>query len=137
MKPRKQNNGFALAPSKTTSGNYFIYQSTHYFFISDLRYKYSSEEGLNVYSAVTWGQFLSIKGLTTIGWMHTSSNVDVADMYAEKIVRKKTNFFMNMSQITACYRKNITINLENGKLVLKFKTYSTIHGSWLKEEKMD
>jgi acyl-homoserine lactone acylase PvdQ len=81
-----------------------------------------SEEGLNVYSAVTWGQFFIYQGFNDYcGWMHTSSNVDVADMYAEKIVRKKTNF-MNMSQITACYRKNITINyLENGKLVLKIQ----------------
>jgi acyl-homoserine lactone acylase PvdQ len=136
MKPETEQ-WFCFGSFKNNFRQLFYISITHYFFISDLRYKYSSEEGLNVYSAVTWGQFLSIKGLTTIGWMHTSSNVDVADMYAEKIVRKKTNFFMNMSQITACYRKNITINLENGKLVLKFKTYSTIHGSWLKEEKMD
>jgi acyl-homoserine lactone acylase PvdQ len=48
--------------------------------------------------AVTWGQFFIYQGFNDYcGWMHTSSNVDVADMYAEKIVRKKTNFFMNMS----------------------------------------
>jgi acyl-homoserine lactone acylase PvdQ len=33
------------------------------------------------------------------GWMHTSSNVDVADMYAEKIRVKKTNFYEYESKL--------------------------------------
>jgi acyl-homoserine lactone acylase PvdQ len=49
----------------------------------------SSEEGLNAYGAVTWGQFFIYQGFNeNCGWMHTSSNVDVADMYAEKIITR-------------------------------------------------
>jgi hypothetical protein len=48
-----------------------------------------SDEGLNVYSAVTWGQFFYLSSFNDYcGWMHTSSNVDVADMYAEKCAQK-------------------------------------------------
>jgi acyl-homoserine lactone acylase PvdQ len=43
----------------------------------------SSEEGLNAYGA-NLGQFIYQGFNENCGWMHTSSNVDVADMYAEK-----------------------------------------------------
>ena len=43
-----------------------------------------SEEGLNAYGAVTWGQFSSTRGFNEhCGWMHTSSRVDAADTYIE------------------------------------------------------
>lgn len=45
-----------------------------------------SEEGLNTYGAVTWGQFFVYQGFNAhCGWMHTSSMADVADLYAEKV----------------------------------------------------
>jgi acyl-homoserine lactone acylase PvdQ len=45
-----------------------------------------SEEGLNAYGAVTWGQFFVYQGFNEhCGWMHTSSAVDAADTYIEKI----------------------------------------------------
>jgi acyl-homoserine lactone acylase PvdQ len=48
---------------------------------------------LNAYGAVTWGQFFIYQGFNeNCGWMHTS-NVDVADMYAEKIVTKNNKLF--------------------------------------------
>jgi hypothetical protein len=34
---------------------------------------------------------------------YTSTNVDVADMYAEKIVTKMTNYSMNTIRITTCH----------------------------------
>jgi hypothetical protein len=43
-----------------------FYISIHTLFYFRPEVQVHSEEGLNVYSAVTWGQFLSIKGLTTI-----------------------------------------------------------------------
>jgi multisubunit Na+/H+ antiporter MnhE subunit len=53
------------------------------FFISDLRYKCIVKK--DSMCAVTWGQFFIYQGFNDYcGWMHTSSNVDVADMYAEK-----------------------------------------------------
>ena len=49
-----------------------------------------SEEGLNAYGAVTWGQFFIYQGFNEhCGWMHTSSAVDAADTYIEKISKKE------------------------------------------------
>src|SRR5205085_1258925 len=37
---------------------------------------------------VTWGQFFIYQGFNEhCGWMHTSSDVDISDLYAEKITR--------------------------------------------------
>ena len=43
-----------------------------------------SEEGLNAYGAVTWGQFFVYQGFNArAGWMHTSSGVDNIDEFVE------------------------------------------------------
>jgi acyl-homoserine lactone acylase PvdQ len=52
-----------VLPPKTTSGNAILYINPHTFLFRP-EVQVHSEEGLNVYGAVT--QFLSIKGLTTI-----------------------------------------------------------------------
>ena len=56
-----------------------------------------SEEGLNVYGAVTWGQFFVYQGFNEkCGWIHTSSAVDAADTYAEKVSPKGNNKWVYM-----------------------------------------
>ena len=88
------SNGFAIAPSKTASGNAILYINPHVTFYFRPEVHMVSEEGLNVYGAVTWGQFFIYQGFNEYcGWMHTSSNVDVADMYNEKIVKKDNGIF--------------------------------------------
>ena len=48
-----------------------------------------SEEGLNAYGALTWGQFFIYQGFNDkAGWMHTSSSVDNIDEYLETIVEE-------------------------------------------------
>ena len=45
-----------------------------------------SEEGLNAYGAVTWGQFFIYQGFNEkTGWMHTSTYTDVIDEFVEQI----------------------------------------------------
>ena len=45
----------------------------------------TSDEGLNVYGASTWGQFFVYQGFNAhAGWMHTSSGVDSVDEFAER-----------------------------------------------------
>jgi acyl-homoserine-lactone acylase len=88
------SNGFAIAPSKTESGNAILYINPHVTFYFRPEVHMVSEEGLNVYGAVTWGQFFIYQGFNEYcGWMHTSSNVDVADMYFEKITFKNNRLF--------------------------------------------
>ncbi|WP_409416092.1 penicillin acylase family protein [Flavobacterium sp. PS2] len=126
------SNGFAFSPSKTASGNSILYINPHTTFYFRPEVQVTSEEGLNVYGAVTWGQFFVYQGFNeNCGWMHTSSNVDVADMYAEKIVEKNGNLFYEYDQeLIPVIEKKITISyLENGKLIpKKFKTYFTNNG---------
>lgn len=126
------SNGFALAPSKTASGNAILYINPHTSFYFRPEIQVSSQEGLNVYGAVTWGQFFIYQGFNAnCGWMHTSSDVDVADIYAEKIViQNKKLFYEYDKKLLPIIEKTITINyLENGKQTPKtFKTYFTNHG---------
>jgi len=126
------SNGFAFSPSKTASGNAILYINPHTTFYFRPEVQVTSEEGLNVYGAVTWGQFFIYQGFNeNCGWMHTSSNVDVADMYAEKIIKKNNKLFYEFDQkLVPVIEKEITISYnENGKLILKkFKTYYTNNG---------
>ena len=47
-----------------------------------------SEEGLNTYGAVTWGQFFVYQGFNEkTGWMHTSTRLDFMDDFAEEVTR--------------------------------------------------
>jgi hypothetical protein len=62
----------------------------------------SSEEGLNAYGAVTWGNFSYIKDLMKIVDGCIPTNVDVA-VCMEKIVTKMTNYSMNTIRITTCH----------------------------------
>jgi acyl-homoserine-lactone acylase len=126
------SNGFAFAPSKTANGNAILYINPHTTFYFRPEVQVTSDEGLNVYGAVTWGQFFVYQGFNDhCGWMHTSSNVDVADMYAEKIIDKKGKLFYEFDKkLIPVIEKEITINYtENGKLIAKkFKTYFTNNG---------
>lgn len=126
------SNGFAIAPSKTASGNAILYINPHVTFYFRPEVQVVSEEGLNAYGAVTWGQMFVYQGFNQYcGWMHTSSNVDVADMYAEKIVKKNDKIFYEYDQkLRPVTQKNVTLKyLEDGKLIAKnFTTYYTHHG---------
>jgi len=71
-----------------------LYINPHVTFYFRPEVQVVSEEGLNAYGAVTWGQMFVYQGFNPYcGWMHTSSNVDVADVYAEKIIKKGEKYF--------------------------------------------
>ena len=83
------SNGFAFAPKITESGNSILYINPHVTFYFRPEVHIVSEESLNAYGAVTWGQFFVYQGFNEhCGWMHTSSAVDAADTYIEKISKK-------------------------------------------------
>src|SRR5436305_7801220 len=82
------SNGAAIAPSNTAGKHALLLINPHtsFFFRSELQMV--SDEGLNAYGAVTWGQFFIYQGFNDrIGWMHTSSGVDNIDEYAETVER--------------------------------------------------
>jgi acyl-homoserine lactone acylase PvdQ len=91
------SNGFAFSPKITESGNAILYINPHVTFYFRPEVHMVSEEGLNAYGAVTWGQFFVYQGFNEhCGWMHTSSAVDAADTYIEKISKTDNKWVMNM-----------------------------------------
>ena len=87
------SNGFAFSPKITESGNAVLYINPHVTFYFRPEVQMTSDEGLNAYGAVTWGQFFVYQGFNEhCGWMHTSSYVDVADTYIEKISKQGNRF---------------------------------------------
>ena len=83
------SNGFAFSPKITASGNAILYINPHVTFYFRPEVHMVSEEGLNAYGAVTWGQFFIYQGFNEhCGWMHTSSDVDAGDTYIEKLSKK-------------------------------------------------
>jgi acyl-homoserine lactone acylase PvdQ len=88
------SNGFALAPSKTATGHALLYINPHVPFYFRDEVQMVSNGGLNVYGAVTWGQFFVYQGFNRhCGWMHTTSNADIADLYAEKVTKKDNKWY--------------------------------------------
>jgi acyl-homoserine-lactone acylase len=83
------SNGIAIAPKLTADGRALLLINPHtsFYFRSELQM--SSDEGLDVYGAATWGQFFIYQGFNPhAGWMHTSSGVDNVDEFAEKVERR-------------------------------------------------
>ncbi len=87
------SNGFAFAPKITAAGNAILYINPHVTFYFRPEVHMVSEEGLNAYGAVTWGQFFVYQGFNEFcGWMHTSSAVDAGDTYIEKLFKKNNSW---------------------------------------------
>jgi acyl-homoserine-lactone acylase len=87
------SNGFALAGFRTASEATELYINPHVPFYFRMEVQLVSEEGLNTYGAVTWGQFFIYQGFNAhCGWMHTSSYADVADLYEEKVRQDDKNW---------------------------------------------
>lgn len=126
------SNGFAIAPSKTASGNAILYINPHVSFYFRPEVEVQSMEGLNAYGAVTWGQFFVYQGFNEhCGWMHTSNSVDVADLYAEKIVKKNNGLFYEYEkELKPVRQKKITIGYLDGDTTKPktFTAFYTIHG---------
>ncbi len=131
-KTLKGSNGFAIAPQHSKNGNALLYINPHvpFYFRSEIHMV--SEQGLNVYGAVTWGQMFIYQGFNAhCGFMHTSSYADVADVYEEKVAKNKTGWVSHYEQtLQPIAQRNIPIQyLEEGQIKSKsFLTYKTIHG---------
>lgn len=110
------SNGFAFSPTITESGNAILYINPHVTFYFRPEVHMISEEGLNVYGAVTWGQFFIYQGFNeNCGWMHTSSAVDAADTYIEKISKKDKGWVYEYDgKEKPVIQKRISISISKG-----------------------
>ena len=127
-KTLKGSNGFAIAPKHSKNGNAMLYINPHvpFYFRSEMHMV--SEEGLNVYGAVTWGQMFIYQGFNEhAGWMHTSSYADVADVYAETVKQENGKwFYLYERKWLPMIEKKIKIEHQNSSQI--FTTYKTHHG---------
>ena len=80
------SNGIAISGKLTESGNAMLLINPHTSFYFRGEVHVVSEEGLNAYGAVTWGQFFVYQGFNEkTGWMHTSTYTDVMDEFKEPL----------------------------------------------------
>jgi acyl-homoserine-lactone acylase len=132
------SNGFAIAPKLTASGHAMLWINPHtsYYFRSELQMV--SEQGLNVYGAVTWGQFFVYQGFNTHnGWMHTSYGGDAIDEYAEDILKKSAGLYyrygkqlkkLRVSQLVVPFKQ------ADGSGSRTFTVYHSHHGPIIRAE---
>ena len=132
------SNGIAIAPSNTVQHHALLLINPHtsLFFRSELQMV--SEEGLDAYGAVTWGQFFIYQGFNDrVGWMHTSSGVDAVDEYLETVSSKDGHYFYKYGEEERpVVEKQITVpyRTEHGMGERKFTAYYTHHGPVIREQ---
>ncbi len=127
------SNGFAIAPANTKNGNALLLINPHTSFYFRAEVHVVSDEGLNAYGAVTWGQFFVYQGFNeTAGWMHTSSNVDNIDEYAETIVERDGEFFYSYGggEDRPVLTRQVVVPYATatGKSEKEFTVFETHHG---------
>lgn len=126
------SNGFAFAPSITASHHAILYINPHVTFYFRPEVHVVSEEGLNAYGAVTWGQFFVYQGFNEhCGWMHTSGYTDVSDAYIEKVTTKNNElYYLYNNAEKKMVQKKIVINYKDGNSVSSktINTFYTGHG---------
>jgi acyl-homoserine-lactone acylase len=136
---RQGSNGIAIAPKLTAHGSALLLINPHtsWYFRSELQM--SSDQGLNVYGAATWGQFFIYQGFNPhAGWMHTSSGVDNVDEFAYRIDRRGSGYCywygracrpLAVRPVTIRYRR------PDGRFASRsFTTYRTHRGPIIREE---
>jgi acyl-homoserine-lactone acylase len=93
---------------------------------------------LNVYGAVTWGQFFVYQGFNAHnGWMHTSFGGDAIDEYAETIVKKPDGLYYQYGAAVRKLRvRRLVIPFKQGSGTgyRKFTVYYSHHGPIIRAE---
>ncbi len=132
------SNGMAIAPSNTAGHHAILLINPHtsFFFRSELQM--SSDQDLDAYGAVTWGQFFIYQGFNEhAGWMHTSSGVDAVDEYLETVEKKGDGFcYKYGSEERPLVSKQIIVPYKtpNGMAEKKFTVYYSQHGPIIRQE---
>ncbi|WP_276364137.1 acylase [Daejeonella sp. H1SJ63] len=126
------SNGFAVSGKLTQSGNAMLLINPHTSFFFRGEVHVQSEQGLNAYGAVTWGQFFVYQGFNEkTGWMHTTSDVDIIDEFEETIVRNPKGLgykYGNKIRPLDSLELSLKYKSENGFKSKKFTLYRTHHG---------
>ncbi len=126
------SNGMAIAPSNTANHHALLLINPHTSFFFRAEVQVASDEGLNAYGAVTWGQFFVYQGFNDrIGWMHTSTGADQLDEFLETVTKKGDTYYylhggtehpMIVETIVVPYKTATGMDRKT------FTVYRTMHG---------
>jgi acyl-homoserine-lactone acylase len=126
------SNGMAIAPSNTANGHALLLINPHTSFFFRAEAQVVSEQGLNAYGALTWGQFFVYQGFNDrIGWMHTSSGVDNIDEYLETVTQRdgRTTYrYGNADLPVTAATITVPYRTATGRAERRFTVYRTRHG---------
>lgn len=126
------SNGFAISGKLTASGHAMLLINPHTSFYFRPEVHVVSEEGLNAYGAVTWGQFFVYQGFNEkTGWMHTSSYTDVIDEYLEKVTKENGRYVYQYGEekrTVTTLQTLLKYKEGDGVKKKKFTIYRTHHG---------
>jgi acyl-homoserine lactone acylase PvdQ len=126
------SNGIALNGDMTQSGNAMLLINPHTSFFFRGEMHVVSEEGLNAYGAVTWGQFFIYQGFNEkTGWMHTSTYTDAMDEFVETVRKTQTGkqykFGPDWLPVDSI-QENFSVKTEDGLQQNLLTLYRTHHG---------
>ena len=126
------SNGFAIAGKLTRSGNAMLLINPHTSFYFRGEVHVVSEEGLNAYGAVTWGQFFVYQGFNEhTGWMHTSTYVDFIDEFVEDVsLQNGVLSYRYGDEQRPVEVSGVTLKYKDGETMSErsFEVYHTQHG---------
>jgi acyl-homoserine-lactone acylase len=126
------SNGIAISASNSADHHALLYINPHVSFYFRSELQMSSDEGLDAYGAVTWGQFFVYQGFNhTAGWMHTSSGVVNVEQFLETVTRKNGRYYYRYgTRELPMKQRSITIAYKtpSGMAHQTFAAYYTQHG---------
>ncbi len=126
------SNGIAVDGSLSASGNPLLLINPHTSFYFRGEYHVVSDEGLNAYGAVTWGQFFIYQGFNEHnGWMHTSTAADFMDEFVEDIVREDGQLLYRYGdELRPVQTREISLQVRNNAQLIerRFPSFRTHHG---------
>jgi len=138
------SNGFAIAPALSASGHALLLINPHTSFYFRSEMQVVSEQGLNAYGAVTWGQFFVYQGFNDrLGWMHTSGGGDAIDEFLETVEgadgldgARRTRYGAGTRPLVA---RPVTLRYKtaDGLASRTLSTWRSVHGPIVREQAVD
>ncbi|MFL5568581.1 MAG: penicillin acylase family protein [Gemmatimonadaceae bacterium] len=135
--PDRGSNGAAIAPANTVSHHALLLINPHTSFFFRAEVQVASQQGLNAYGAVTWGQFFVYQGFNDrAGWMHSSTGADNIDEYLETVTKRGEHFvYTHGSAQRPVMEERAVVRYRSpqGMAQRDFTIYRTHHGPIVRE----
>ena len=126
------SNGIAISPSIALDHHALLWINPHTSFYFRAELQMVSDQGLDAYGAVTWGQFFVYQGFNaTCGWIHTSSGVANLSRFLETVRKKEGHYFYRYGdqELPVRVRRIVLRYKTRGGIAQKaFIAYYTQHG---------